>query len=182
MTNGRTLKNSRYVFILGAPNDDLGALSDVSLSRVKSAVSIFQNDRDVRIIVTGGYGDHFNRTHRPHRHYVSDELAKYGVQTETLGYDSFLSSNTVEDAVQIREFVVDQGLWNFEVITSTFHIERCMLVFKCILPDRNIHFHSADDPVDISSLTTHEKSAMLRLKKQGGVIVGKEFFPLNNRQ
>ncbi|MEL6874699.1 MAG: YdcF family protein [Pseudomonadota bacterium] len=177
MTKRNNSDDPRYLFVLGAPNDEQGGLSEISLNRIELAVSISRLDPEVRVIATGGHGDHFNRTDRPHHRYVADELAKHGVQTFDARPHDFLSSNTVEDAVQISGFINVQQVSKIEVVTSEFHIERCRFIFDCLMREQKVDFHAAKNPADAELQIIHERNATKRLIDQGGVVIGKDFFP-----
>jgi uncharacterized SAM-binding protein YcdF (DUF218 family) len=131
---------------------------------------------DPTIVVTGGHGDHFNRAPRPHRDYANDELVKRGTPREVLIAEGLLSSNTVEDALVILDFIAQQGMLEAVVVTSCFHVPRTRLIFACVMPSYRLSFLAADDPpnLDPSSLA-HEESATALIRVQGGVRYGARF-------
>ena len=167
------MSGTRYVFILGAPNDVDGRLSLTSLARIDTAERLYRDDPKIRVVVTGGYGAHFNRAQRPHRVYVGDELGRRGIVIEEVPDDLMASANTVQDALSIESFVEAKGLSAFEVITSAFHVARCHFIFDCVFTSARVALHSAADPADLMpSVVEHEARALADLVAQGGVMVG----------
>jgi uncharacterized SAM-binding protein YcdF (DUF218 family) len=45
-----------------------------------------------------------------------------------------VSTNTIENAEQVRRFVVDQGLKRVLLVTSVYHVRRAHYIFRKILP------------------------------------------------
>src|SRR5439155_26294774 len=81
---------------LGAPNDSQGVLSPIARGRAQSAIREYQRRPGCKIIVTGGYGKHFNTTDQPHAVYVVRFLLAGGVSAGDL-VQVRDSSNTVDD-------------------------------------------------------------------------------------
>ncbi len=173
----------RYLFVLGAPNDPFGALSSIARSRMDAAAAYYRAElgagMPLTIVATGGHGDHFNRAPRPHRDYANDDLVRRSIPKTALVEDGFLSSNTVEDAFHISEFVTRHNIPEATVLTSTFHVDRCRLIFSCVMQSCRFSFHAAKDPPDLEpSVLAHERSAIAVIRNQGGVAYGAQFFPL----
>ncbi len=167
-----------YLFVMGFSNDPVGALSDVMLARIETAVRLHRRSPDVKVIVTGGHGDNFNRAPLPHRAYANAALLARGVPAGNLEPDGFLSANTVEDVMMITRFAAERGLPRFGVVTSAFHTERCRLIFSCLAPGHDIVFHAAEDPVEVAALAAHEDRARALILAQGGVILGSRLHAL----
>src|SRR6476620_229434 len=87
-----------FIMILGAPNDKNGNLSIIAKSRLKQGAKELSLNPGFKILLTGGFGQHFNETNCPHWHYAKDFL----IEELSICPDSFLleaidSTNTVED-------------------------------------------------------------------------------------
>ena len=165
-----------HLFVMGFSNDPVGALSDVTLARIEAAARLHRRWPHMKVIVTGGHGDNFNRAPLPHRAYANAALLARGVPLENLEPDGFLSANTVEDVMMITRFAAERGLTRFGVVTSSFHLERCRLIFGCVAPDLDIAFHAAEDPDDAAALAAHEARARALILGQGGVTWGSRFY------
>jgi uncharacterized SAM-binding protein YcdF (DUF218 family) len=167
---------------LGAPNDSQGVLSPIARGRAQSAIREYQRRPGCKIIVTGGYGAHFNTTGQPHAHYVMRFLLAGGVAHENMILVAD-SSNTVDDA-RLSVLVVKR----FEVralciITSDFHRERAGLIFRAFYPHYTVEVIGdavALPAEEIQRLCEHEARAIQRLRAQGGVRVdgSAEIIPL----
>ena len=171
----------RHLFVLGFSNDESGVLSEAMRERVAMAARLYRADPGLKVIVTGGHGDNFNRAPLAHRHYANLALARRGVPAESLEHDGFLSANTVEDAMMIVAFATRRALASFEVVTSAFHLARCGLIFGCVAPEHDVIFHAAQDPPDVAALERHEERARAILRAQGGVIWNSRLFGLPER-
>lgn len=167
-----------YLFVLGAPNDKFGALSPIARSRVEAAVGRYRQNPRLKIIATGGFGPHFNTTARPHRDYVNIALSQLGVPIAALEPEGFLSSNTVQDIIQIADFTERRGLASIGIMTSTFHVPRCQIIAGCLLPAVGVKVEGAKDPIDLDpELIKHEAAATASLQSQGGVIIRDRLYP-----
>lgn len=171
-----------HLFVMGFSNDPVGALSDVMLARIETAARLHRRSPHMKVIVTGGHGDNFNRAPLPHRAYANAALLARGVPTENLEANGFLSANTVEDVIMILRFAAEHGLPRFGVVTSAFHMERGQLIFSCLAPPgHDIVFHAAEDPVEVAALAAHEDRARALILAQGGVMVGSRLHALPGR-
>ncbi|QLC24284.1 YdcF family protein [Parasphingopyxis algicola] len=171
------------IFILGAPNDENGGLSQLARARVETAASICKDrlasGRRPLIVPTGGHGAHFNRGPRPHWVYVRRDLLLEGVPEEAISKTGLESGNTVEDVAMIARYTADHGCSACSVVTSAFHIERCTLLFGCLAPFLTVQFLSANNPPDLGEeATIHEQKAIAQLLSQGGVLHNDKLFPI----
>jgi uncharacterized SAM-binding protein YcdF (DUF218 family) len=60
-----------------------------------------------------------------------------------------VSRNTLENAIQAREFIMKKKVGSIQLITSRYHMKRANLIFQNVLP-KNITVHSY--PVDSKNL------------------------------
>jgi uncharacterized SAM-binding protein YcdF (DUF218 family) len=166
------------VFILGASNSDRGTLSDIALSRIEACVSLCEGNPKAIAVPTGGYGK-FNHAPLPHRRYVAAELSSRGIALAEIADDELLSANTVEDALMIKSFCEKRSIRSFSIVTSCFHIERCRLILACVFPEYAFEVFGANDPANVApEKLQHERAAILRLRKQGGVMFDGAFYPI----
>jgi hypothetical protein len=165
------------LFILGAPNAQGGALSSISLSRIDRAVTEQIDRPDLIILATGGFGAHFNTSKKAHREWVHDELLQRSARVDKAQPNDLLSSNTVEDVLMIARFAQSRAVASYEIVTSSFHEERCRFILDCLARDHCVTIRAATDPDDLSeALLQHETGALARLKIQKGVIVEGQLF------
>ena len=60
---------NKLIMVLGAPNDDNGQLSPIAIDRLYRAYDLATCYSTAKIICTGGKGEHFNNTTKPHYYY-----------------------------------------------------------------------------------------------------------------
>ena len=161
-----TVSTKGIIIVLGSSNDAEGRLSSIALERCEQARVEYRKHPGFRILPTGGWGEHFNTTDKPHGHYVRQELFRRGVRDS-----AFLpcteSSHTNEDATLSRPVLDEYSDAEIIVVTSDFHARRARLLFEREFPERVIRFstsqtHLPDD--DLARLRAHEERALERLR------------------
>ncbi len=134
----------RIIVVLGGTNARNGRLSPMSVRRLRVALGIFRaRPHGAAFLLTGGFGDHFNVTARPHWTYAQRWLRRHGVPA-----DRFLpaapSRHTPDDALlgarRLRRHP-DAGL---VLVTSDFHAPRARFLFRHHLGGRR--FRVAPSP------------------------------------
>lgn len=166
------------IVVLGSPNDDQGNLSDMGRGRIELALQKYVELRPQgwKLLLTGGFGEHFNRTATPNAHYAKQLLVDRGLQ-EADFVEFALSRNTVDDALQSRPIVERHSCPSLLVISSDFHIPRVEFVFRSVFPDRTIAFAGAPyletrPAAERERLNAHEQKELTSLRERGESIVG----------
>lgn len=161
-----------FIIILGSPNDDDGRLPAMALGRVTLGYQLYQERRTAgwQLLVTGGFGDHFNRTALPHAHYLQQWLLAQGVPAQDI-VDFVLSRHTGEDALLARPLVERAGVRQLCVVTSDFHVERAAFLFRRIFPDYTVEFMgepylSLCSREEQERLLAHERRRLTELQQQ----------------
>ena len=164
--------------VLGSPNDDQGIICEMGQGRLTVAYQRFAALKPAgwKLLLTGGFGKHFNRTAAPHAHYAKQALLAQGLH-ESDFVEYALSKNTVDDALQARPIVVCYDCPNLLVVTSDFHIPRATYIFQSVFPDRTVTFAEAPYLGTIPSeerkrLIAHEQTELANLLERGESIVG----------
>lgn len=160
--------------MLGAPNDDQGNLGPISRGRADRLVELSQQlDGKIEVFVTGGFGDHFNRSPEPHYIHVKRYLTKRGMSSTywRMGLDT---GNTVGDFWEIRNHLVSRQHGKNFIITSEYHIARAKYVASCLLggEEHIVDFVASGTQVctaEMDELIRHEVVALAHLNQQGGV-------------
>ena len=62
------------IILLGSPNDEEGQLSSIGIERANCSIEEYRNHPDYKILPTGGFGEHFNKTDMPHASYAKHYL------------------------------------------------------------------------------------------------------------
>jgi uncharacterized SAM-binding protein YcdF (DUF218 family) len=158
------------IIVLGSPNDSQGNLYSVGLERCEGAWQFYCTHPHWKLLLTGGFGAHFNTTDRPHAVYLQRRLRELGVPEE-----AFLpwaeSRNTLEDASLSKPIVQATGARRAAVVTSDYHLERARLVFQREFAGAGValEFIAAETnerhcQFDLAALQQHEREALARLK------------------
>ena len=155
--------------VLGSPNSPSGELSNISKSRLDLCLQIFNEIK--LVLLTGGWGKHFNISDNPHAFYGKKYLINNGVP-ESAFLDFALSENTVDDALKIKSILkdFDQKKINLSIVTSDYHIERVKLIFNEILKGYHLEYLGAQCELtdkELNHLEEHEKRAVEEIKQNG---------------
>jgi len=154
------------IVILGSPNDSQGQLMSVALERCSKALDEFKENPGFAVLATGGWGQHFNTTDKPHGFYIRQFLSNHGIPAS-----AFLpcaeSSNTIEDASKSRLILNSYPEAELIVVTSDFHAARARFLFEREFPERQLTISESATrlPPDVlARLQAHEKKALAKLQ------------------
>lgn len=158
------------ILLLGSPNSENGELYSIAKDRCELAFHEYKNNRDYKILLTGGYGSHFNTTTNPHACYLKEHLKSKGIPEEN--FTEFAESkNTLEDAALSKPIVLKYDVKQIIIITSDYHYARAKFVFENEYSDVDINIQfsiSKTDKthceIDLFSLKKHEIKALNKLK------------------
>jgi uncharacterized SAM-binding protein YcdF (DUF218 family) len=161
----RVSEKMTAIVILGSPNDENGNLSGIALERCERALEEHQRNPGARILLTGGWGPHFNTTSKPHGHYTREYLKARGIPDAAF-VECAESSNTIEDAKLCHPIVARHGFRKLIVVTSDFHMARARFLFRQEFPEVAIEFVASHTHLPESDLQTrilHEQAALAQL-------------------
>jgi uncharacterized SAM-binding protein YcdF (DUF218 family) len=153
--------------VLGAPNSPKGELSDIAKSRLDYCRRIFKKGQ--LVLLTGGWGAHFNTSEKPHAFYARAYLIRKGLSEKDF-LEFAKSENTVDDAVKIKSILSEPKNAKLIVITSDYHKDRVKLIFKEILDKYEISFVGVESSLDekhLHELMKHENKAIDLIKRNG---------------
>lgn len=157
----------KLALVLGAPNDAQGNLSNIAMDRLNCAYQFYKFNDDVDILCTGGFGEGFNTTDKPHAYYAQSFLMDKGIPKSKL-LEHVLSSNTVEDFKNSKSLVLALNPELLIIITSDFHMGRVKILHKAILDYPDTIFIPAKSTLpenELRSLITHEEKAIKELER-----------------
>lgn len=166
------------IVVLGSPNDAEGRLSEMGLGRIGLGKQLYfeRAHEGWRLLLTGGFGAHFNITSLPHAHYARTELLRQGVPADAI-VAMAESCNTVDDALKTRPIVERLAVRNLCVVSSDFHLPRVQFVFGEVFPDHTLTFAGAAyletrPPEERERLLAHEARELESLRTRRASIVG----------
>jgi uncharacterized SAM-binding protein YcdF (DUF218 family) len=158
------------LIVLGSPNDEHGALHSVALERCQAALRLHRDNAESELLLTGGFGAHFNTTDKPHAHYLKEWLLAHGVEPQSI-LPLAESRNTLEDASLSKPIALAAGARLAVVITSDYHLERARFIFQREYAGSGIRLiflgTRTDESachLDLAALRKHEGEALARLR------------------
>jgi len=159
---------SGLILSLGAPNDNEGNLSLIAQDRLNAVLCLYKYNLEIKIVCTGGMGEHFNNSAYPHYYYSHQYLKEQGVPADALT-TGVSSANTVEDFKLSRDLIFSLAPSVLIIVTSDFHIERVKILHAMFLNYPSTIFWGAPSSVSdgvFAQLMAHEKTAIQKLKNQ----------------
>lgn len=156
------------LIVLGAPNDENGELSAIAKARCEQAIKEYRCHSGYKILLTGGYGDHFNTTENPHAFYTKGYLLARQIPEQDI-LEFVESSNTLEDARLSYPIVKRYGVKHVIVVTSDFHLDRAKYIFQQTFKDVQLFFsgsHTDLPQQELEALRLHEQRALRKLRKK----------------
>lgn len=169
---GESAAITAYIVVLGAPNAPDGTLSSMARARADQAISEWRSSPGAAVILTGGWGAHFNTAPLPHTHYLAQYLTTHGMPAEAIAAQ-LSSANTVEDAALVRDLLAQDNTTPLHIITSEHHRARAQIIFEHFFPPRMFHIMATPSLVTDTELTVlleHEQARISEIHHQGGVI------------
>jgi uncharacterized SAM-binding protein YcdF (DUF218 family) len=154
------------IIVLGSPNDISGNLSSIAVERCNQALLEYTKHRDYMILLTGGYGEHFNKTEKPHAFYTAQYLCSKGISEDSIL--AFVeSSNTFEDVKLSKHLIEKYNPKNIIVVTSDFHHDRVKYLLEQDLPERKLKLSCSKTNLpknELNKIINHETKALTKLK------------------
>lgn len=160
------------LLVLGSPNDPEGRLHSIARGRCELAARLATDNPEAPLLLTGGFGDHFNTTALPHATYLRRYLVELGVAEARFLTDA-LSKNTIEDAVLSKPIVAAQQANAVVIVTSDYHVARARFLFEREYADLDVGICFVAVPtdegnceLDLAALKQHETRALKKLRDE----------------
>lgn len=160
----------KLILVLGSPNAADGTLSAMAESRLQTCWSVYTKE-PAKIILTGGFGAHFNTSNKPHAYYLKEKLISMGVLEADI-VALVESRHSVEDATLSKWIIEVYHPEAMTIITSDYHYERARIIFEAVYaPFQHFTFSLASsekvNPEILEPLIRHEKIALQDLLDNG---------------
>lgn len=159
------------IMILGAPNDNKGHLSLMAKTRLILGSKELALNPGFRILLTGGFGQHFNQTNLPHWHYAKEFLIKeLSISPHSFLPEAIESTNTMEDIEMARPIFLKYNFEKIILVTSEFHLKRVQYIVEKafgILERKFLFSYVSDNVLNnnlLEKLHEHEKQALEYLR------------------
>jgi uncharacterized SAM-binding protein YcdF (DUF218 family) len=165
-----TLPIRGMIVVLGSPNSEDGELYSVAKERCELALAEYAKRSDWKLLLTGGYGAHFNTTDQPHAAYLKRYLVKRGVPGQAI-VEFAESTNTLQDASYSKPIVLKYRVPEIVVVTSDYHVDRARYVFEREFADTEVRIEFLVSQTeeetcefDLEAQKEHEREALARLR------------------
>ncbi len=125
--------------VLGAGNDKNGTLCSDAIQRCDLALELIASNSQTKVILCGGFGEHFNTTKKEHYHYLKSYM-----ETHLENIDEYLlgcveSYNTIADIQGINKLLQPfNGEVELTVITNDYHVLRASVLVNKIITQNHI--------------------------------------------
>jgi len=129
-----------------------GELSVIAKSRLDQCLEICRVSGDFLVLLTGGFGGHFNKTDRMYALYAYEYLVSLGLNPSNVSA-LVPSTDTVEDATMSIRIIDHLNPKKITVITSDFHLERVRYIFERVFNNRPIEYSSVPYYTDVKTLS-----------------------------
>lgn len=171
------------IVVLGSPNTEDGELYSAAKGRCAVALDEYRQRAGWKLLLTGGFGDHFNTSKQPHAAHVKRYLVECGVPPDAI-VEFAESRNTLEDASLAKPIVLRHAVSEIVVITSDFHLDRAKYIFEREFAGTGVRITFSVSETDaetyefdLDAQRQHERESLARLRKSGDVPM-----PLSNRR
>lgn len=115
------------VCLLGSQNDEQGRLSSEGVARAQVAMALWKCMPDAELILTGGFGSHFNRSGTPHWQVAREFLLERGVPAASIR-GGVESGHTLDDFVKLTASNLLRAGDTVAFVTSDYHVARASLL------------------------------------------------------
>lgn len=164
------------VVLFGHENDRDGesGLSRAAKLRCEAAARLYASwppPHSPHLLITGAFGDHFNRTPRPHHQLMRDHfLAQLAITPGVVvpAITGAPTSFTIEDIAYVRRFALTHGHTRIRLVTSKFHLPRVAFLARKLLPEFSIDYTEARDPDDLRPEALDRERKSLAELESGG--------------
>lgn len=152
--------------------------------RVRTAVSAYKNNRIKKIIFSGGSNGISNQNNDviPEAIKMKKLAIDLGVDEEDILIDD-TSNNSFENVENSFNLISDENISSIAIITSEFHLKRCMAIIKKKFPNLEVILIPSKDGFSDSnnwflsdntwnsgrSLATYEANLLIRYAKENKI-------------
>jgi uncharacterized SAM-binding protein YcdF (DUF218 family) len=120
------------IAIMGAPNTPDGHLLPIAQSRAETAIALYSRLGGADIILTGGFGPHFNTSDKPHWHYLKSFLLNHHIKPGSI-VECLDTRHTLDDIATLAALPNLHRYIAILLVTSDFHVGRVSLLANRLL-------------------------------------------------
>ncbi|HEU4421858.1 MAG TPA: ElyC/SanA/YdcF family protein [Pilimelia sp.] len=152
------------VAVLGAPNDPTGMLSRMAIDRCATAVGMCRGSPAAGLVLSGGFGAHFNTSAEPHWKHCERWIARRFGAGRARIVGRVESRHTYEDVLLLRELAGLLQPRSVTVVTSDYHVARARFLLDVLLPAAAVRGvgHDGLSAGEYERFRQHEHEALAR--------------------
>lgn len=124
--------------VMGAGNDEHGTLDCDGIDRCEMLLEVYKCNPEMKYILCGGNGDHFNTTKNKHYSYLLNYLESKdkNIASNCIGFvDSYNTIDDVKGSLAMIE--TDSKNVSIVAITSDYHVARTSYLFSKHINNKN---------------------------------------------
>ncbi len=146
------------ILVFGHTVTDEGVLSKEQVLRIMKSINILNKNKARFLLMSGGFGDHFNKTDKSLAWHMKKFAMGEGVPPDKILTED--KSYETMDNITFSKPIIDEHKWKSIIfVSSKYHIPRIKLISKYIFPrEYKLKFVSVRIPKNIfDSEFSHEK-------------------------
>lgn len=121
------------IIVLGHTNNEDGTLSVNARSRLDCAIALLHKGAAKEIVLSGGRGNHFNTSEKPHAFWMRKYLESRAIPQKIITREEW-SRWTIENASLCLEIAKERGWKDVIIVTSSWHGPRAKMIFWLLWP------------------------------------------------
>lgn len=122
------------VVVLGHSVTEEGKLVPEQKLRLDKGIDIYERNSESKLLMTGGFAPHFNKTKIP----LSEHMKKYVVESGVPERDVLVEKeafNTIQNMEFCKKVVDKEGVKEIVIVTSDYHLRRTEMIAQHIFGD-----------------------------------------------
>lgn len=119
------------IIVLGHCNDDKGNLSSSTINRLNHAIKVHNLAK--YIVLSAGFGQHFNTSSKPHSFWMEKYLLKKGILKKQIMQEKH-ARWTIENASLCLDLALKNRWKSVLIVTSSWHVPRTIVNFALLWP------------------------------------------------
>lgn len=149
----------RMLVYLAAPNRSRGQLGEIARRRLERFAELASSMTDARLVLTGGYGSHYNCAPEPHYCYAFDHLIRTAPTVADRIEACLPTRHSFHDVMMSTWYAEATNSSSVTLVTSHYHCDRIRLLVDLIRRGSSTSF-SIDDGHSTNGLSRQSLSEL----------------------
>ena len=109
------------------------SLSEEQILRLDAGIDLLNKKKAKNIIMSGGFGDHFNKTKKSLAYHMKEYALKKGVPNKSIVLEE-KSYDTVDNIIFSKILLKRHDWKSLFLVSSKYHMPRIKMICKFIMP------------------------------------------------